>query len=63
VAQRIALEAFHNPSNPPVRVVLIRYFDRIEPPGAPPDPTYKSVPFFTYRVDQMKLQQNKGLAP
>lgn len=63
VAQRIALESFDDPANPPVQVVLIRYFDTIEPPGVPEDPTYKSVPYFTYRVDQRKLFRDKGLAP
>ena len=55
VAQRIALESFDDPENPPVKVVLIRYFDKIEGPNERPDPNYKSVPFFTYRVDLTKL--------
>ena len=61
VAQRVALESFDNPSNPPVLVVLIRYFDRVEPPGEPVDATYQAVRFFTYRVDLTKLRRDKGL--
>lgn len=62
LAQRIALEAFRNPANPPVRVTLIRYFDRIEPPGKKADPAYKSAVLLTYRVDQAKLRRDKGLS-
>jgi len=63
VAQRIALESFDDPRNPPVEVVLIRNFDKIEGPGERQDPTYQSVAFFTYRVDLAKLRRDKGTSP
>lgn len=63
LAQRIALENFKDPDNPPEKVMLIRHFDTIEPPGTPPDPTYTVVPFFEYQVDQVKLRHDKGIAP
>lgn len=62
-AQRIALDCFKDPADPPVQVSLICFADRIEPPGTPPDPTYKELHFYSYQVDQTKLMQDKGLQP
>ena len=62
VAQRIALESFEDPANPPVQVVLIRHFDQVEPPGVQSNPQYTVVPFFTYQVDLAKLRRDKGIA-
>jgi hypothetical protein len=61
VAQRIALECFKDPNNPPMQVTLIRFYDTIEPPGAKPDPAYTEYRFFTYIVDQAKLKSDKRL--
>lgn len=63
VAQRIALECFKDPNNPPVRVNLIRFFDTVEPPSEKNNPEYTVVNFFEHQVDQVKLRKDKGLAP
>ncbi len=63
VAQRIALECFDNPQNPPVEVTLIRHFNIVEPPGQEPDPEYTVVRFYTHVVDLAKLRKDKGLTP
>lgn len=62
-AQRIALENFNDPQNPPTMVTLICHQDVIEAPGVTPNPAYKEIPFYTYQVDLDKLRRDKGLAP
>lgn len=63
VAQRIALESFKDPNNPPVKVTLIRFFDTVEAPDKPQNPEYTVVRFFDYNVDVAKLRRDKGLNP
>jgi hypothetical protein len=62
-AQRIALDCYTDPNNPPRSVALICFADTIEPPGTKPDPTYKMIPFYTYQVDVDKLKRDKGITP
>jgi hypothetical protein len=61
LSQRIALECFKDPMNPPVKVTLYRFYDVIEPPGTPTNPNYSSEKIFVYQVDQAKLRRDKGL--
>lgn len=63
VAQRIALECFNDPNNPPTKVTLIRFFDTVEAPDVKQNPEYTVVPFFDYQVDLVKLRKDKGLNP
>ncbi|HJP82727.1 MAG TPA: hypothetical protein VJ835_04405 [Fimbriimonadaceae bacterium] len=63
VGQRIALECFTDPNNPPVSIEILTFQDIIEPPGTLPDPQYKSYVLFRYSVDQVKLRRDKGIAP
>lgn len=63
VAQRIALECFKDPLNPPTHVTLIRFFDTVEPPNKPADLTYTEVRFYDYDVDISKLRSDKGMTP
>lgn len=51
IAQRIALESWHDPSNPPTRVVLQRHFRDILPPDRVTPTEYKLVPFYDHTVD------------
>lgn len=57
-AQRVALDNYTNPNNPPVRVVLTRHWLTIAPPGAPQQQEYNSYNYFVYTVDQAKLQKD-----
>lgn len=63
VAQRIALESFTDPNNPPVQVDLIHHRYVIAPPGEPQSPDYSAATYFTYVVDVPKLRHDKGLTP
>lgn len=63
VAQRIALESASDPKNLPVRVTLIRFFDRVEGPGEPWRPEYSEVRFYVHQVDLDKLRRDKGIEP
>lgn len=60
-AQHIALENYTSPTNPPVRVVLVRHFRLIQPPGTPTPERYTDVPYFTYDVDQDALKTDAGV--
>ncbi len=62
-AQRIALECFKDPNNPPIKVMLIRNSYKIAAPGQPQPADYTKTPFFEYAVDQAKLLKDKGLTP
>lgn len=59
-AQHMALEAFADPDNPPVRVVLIRHFRYIQPPSKPTPEAYTAVRYFEYDVDQTALRAAAG---
>jgi len=62
VAQRIALESFTDPANPPVEVKLIRHTYPIKPPGQEQLKDYSTSEVGTFAVDQAKLFKDKGLA-
>jgi len=62
VAQRIALECFKDPANPPVSVKLLRNMYPIKPPGKPQLTEYLQNEVGTYRIDQDKLWKDKGFA-
>lgn len=55
-AQRLALEAFTDPNNPPVNVELRRHARRIQPPSKVTPDGYETVMFYDYVVDQAKLR-------
>jgi hypothetical protein len=57
-AQRVALESFTSPGNPPVKVVLTRHWLTVAAPGAPQQQQYNSYNYYTYTVDQEKLQKD-----
>lgn len=59
-AQRIALEAAHDPKNLPVEVRLRRHWRRILPPGQQTPEGYQTATYFEYVVDQAKLRGDKG---
>lgn len=61
VAQRVALECYKDPANPPVQVTLIRFFYQIAAPGQPQPEKYTEVPFYSYAVDQQKLKKDMGV--
>jgi hypothetical protein len=54
----VALDSYSNPNNPPVRVVLTRHWLTVAPPGAPQQQEYNSYNYFTYTVDQARLQKD-----
>lgn len=56
-AQRIALEEFKDPKNPPIRVELWRHFYFVKPPSQVTKEEYTNVKYFTYEVDQQKLKE------
>lgn len=59
-ARRMALEAYTEPENPPVRVTLRRHFRYIERyPQETPD-VYTTVEFYTHFVDQERLLEMSG---
>ena len=60
-AQHIALEANTMPTNPPTRVVLVRHFRLIQPPGEVTPEPYTVVPYFTFEVDQDALKADAGV--
>ncbi|HRF59027.1 MAG TPA: hypothetical protein PLH94_03825 [Fimbriimonadaceae bacterium] len=59
-AQRIALEAFEDPQNPPTRVVLRRHFRKVLPPHRVTPDGYTVVEYFDYPVDQAQLRKEAG---
>lgn len=59
-AQRIALEEYKNPKNPPVRIELWRHFYFVEPPSKVTKEEYKDYKYFTYEVDQNILKRQAG---
>ncbi|MBN9501790.1 MAG: hypothetical protein BGO01_06285 [Armatimonadetes bacterium 55-13] len=61
VAQRIALESFTDPANPPVTVTLTRNFYQIQPPGQPQPTEYSHFTYYTYQVDEQKLRRDAGI--
>ena len=54
-AQRIALECYRDPKNPPVRVWLRRHIMRLGGPKKSIPKGYTSEPYFEYDVDQAQL--------
>lgn len=62
VAQRIALECFKDPANPPVTVKIIANQYRIQPPGKPQLKEYTQTEIGAYAVNQAKLFQDKGIS-
>lgn len=59
--RRIALESFDDPANPPTVVELHRRSLDINPPGVPPNRTYRDELFYTYRVSDLAgLRRDKG---
>lgn len=60
VGQRIALESYKDPANPPARVTMVRHWKSIPPLGTPPPEDYQSYVFFVHVVDQQKLKQDAG---
>ena len=56
-AQRIALENYRDPNNPPVKVVLRRHWYPIPKVGQPLTYKYLSFAFYQYEVDQQALEQ------
>lgn len=59
-AQRIALECYQDPNNPPVQVELRRHFYHVQPPDKKTVETYKEFKYYTYEVDQKKLKEQAG---
>lgn len=59
-AQRIALNSFQDPNNPPVRVILRRNWRDVAPPGKPQVQEYNWFDYFTYVVDQDDLKRRKS---
>ncbi len=57
-AQYIALLNEQNPANPPVQVVLQRHWRTVAAPGKPQPEAYQSFAYFTYKVDQAKLNHD-----
>ena len=58
-AQRVALESFSDPADPPVRVSLTRHWRGILPPGRPQPTEYESYTYLVYDVDQELLRRAK----
>lgn len=57
-AQRVALLNYRDPNDPPVTVVLTRHWLTVAPPGQPQQQEYNSYNYFTYTVDQARLQKD-----
>ena len=57
-AQRVALLSTADPKNPAVEVRLRRHWLEIVPPGKPQPTEYNSHEYFTYPVDEVKLQHD-----
>lgn len=60
-AQRIALENYRDPNNPPVEVRLRRHFRVIPPPGKPVPKDYTVYEYYVHVVDQRKLRSQARL--
>jgi len=59
-AQRIALLAYKDPRDPPVRVQLRRHFRQMEGMYKPVPKEYTEFILFDYIVDQEKLRKDAG---
>ena len=59
-AQRMALLAYKDPENPPVRVVLRRHFKQMLGMDKPVPKDYSVFEVFEYVVDQEKLKKDAG---
>ena len=57
-AQRMALDHYTDPNNPPVKVVLTRHWFTVAPPGQPEQKEYNHYNYFTYAVDLAKLKKD-----
>jgi hypothetical protein len=62
-AQRVALINDTDPNNPPVQVVLTRHWMVVAEPGKPQQKDYHSYDYYTYMVDQNKLDEAKAAGP
>jgi len=61
VAQRIALESFRDPANPPIKVVLFCNAFRIAPPGQPQPSQYSRSVLGEFVVNQATLLKDKEI--
>lgn len=60
-AHRVALNAYTDPNNPPVRVTLIRHWRRIGPPQNDPGVgQYREYAYYPYVVDEEQLKRDKA---
>ena len=59
-AQRIAMEAYDDPKNPPVEVTLVRHWKIVQPPDKPQPKKYESYDYYTHKVDQQKLRVDRS---
>ncbi len=57
-AQRMALDHYTEPNNPPVKVVLTRHWLVVAPPGKPQQKEYNHYSYYTYTVDLEKLKKD-----
>jgi hypothetical protein len=64
-AYRIGLEAWKDPSDPPVQVEMRRHFIEIPPYGQPIPKEYTTYSFYNLRLDttQLTRMRDEGLAP